>query len=208
LSLFTLSVAAQRTSPTAPVLVDEVTDAVRWNSWTERAFQEARRSDKPVFLSIEARWQYDSEILRIAAYQDPDLSKRIDRLTVPVRVDADQRPDIVRRYAPQGLPTVVMLNPEGYPFFADNNRGYLGGRMKDAEAVNALLDPFMKNRNWEARPVDRGISWSPKPPAEEVFTPRYIELVRLDISRTFDFLSQKGARQYPPFSAGNFSAAW
>jgi len=58
--------------------------------------------------------------------------------------------------------------------------------MKDAEAVNALLDPFMKNRNWEARPVDRGISWSPKPPAEEVFTPRYIELVRLDISRTFD----------------------
>jgi len=36
-------------------------------------------------------------------------------------VDADQRPDIARRYAPEGLPTVVFLNSNGIPLKNDED---------------------------------------------------------------------------------------
>jgi uncharacterized protein YyaL (SSP411 family) len=117
LLLFGLCSAApgQPVLSTPPPVIDEVTDEVRWNAWSDDVFKNAGIDGKPVLLSIEARWQYESQNLRLDLYQDPSFAKRVHTAFVPVRVDADQRPDLVRRYAPDGVPAVLLLSPKGLP---------------------------------------------------------------------------------------------
>ncbi len=113
--LFGLCSAApgQLIPATPPPVIDEVTDEVRWNAWSDDVFKNAGIDGKPVLLSIEARWQYESQTLRLDLYQDKAFAARVNTAFVPVRVDADQRPDLVRRYAPEGVPAVLLLSPAG-----------------------------------------------------------------------------------------------
>ncbi len=46
-------------------------------------------------------------------YQDPGVCRLVERAFVPVRVDADRRPDISERYHLGGWPTTVFLTPAG-----------------------------------------------------------------------------------------------
>jgi len=112
---FCSAAPGQLVPATPPPVIDEVTDEVRWNAWSDDVFKNAGIDGKPVLLSIEARWQYESQTLRLDLYQDKAFTKRVNTAFVPVRVDADQRPDLVRRYAPEGVPAVFLLSPAGLP---------------------------------------------------------------------------------------------
>lgn len=120
---------------TPPPVIDEVTDEVRWNAWSDKVFKDAGIDGKPILLSLEARWQYESQTLRLDLYQDKTIANRLNTLFVPVRVDADQRPDIVRRYAPDGLPAVLFLSPGGLPLQDPQTQIPFGGLV----ANSALL---------------------------------------------------------------------
>lgn len=116
IALLTCGVSVAQDLPgVAPPLIDEVTDSVRWNSWRLKTFESAAMEEKLVLASIESRWQYDSQNLRLLSYQDPKLAEYINTKFVPIRVDSDARPDIQIRYATGGLPTVVILNSGGFP---------------------------------------------------------------------------------------------
>jgi len=50
-------------------------------------------------------------------YSDPAVCDLIERSYVPVRVDAERRPDIGERYALGGWPTTAFLTPDGVPYY-------------------------------------------------------------------------------------------
>jgi uncharacterized protein len=87
--------------------------AVHWLSWGTDAFARARDEDKPVLLSIAAPWCHSCHEMDHTTYADPGVAALVNERFVPIRVDADRRPDISERYALGGWPTTAFLNADG-----------------------------------------------------------------------------------------------
>lgn len=87
--------------------------AIEWQAWSAGAFARAARERKPVLLSITAAWCQACHEMDRTTYADARVADAIHARFVPVRVDADQRPDINDRYNLGGWPTTAFLTPSG-----------------------------------------------------------------------------------------------
>ncbi len=90
-----------------------LSNSVAWVPWGEAAFARARREGKPVLLSITATWCPTCREMDRTTYGDPSIATLINTRFVPVRVDADGRPDVSERYSLGGWPTTAFLTPGG-----------------------------------------------------------------------------------------------
>lgn len=86
---------------------------IAWQPWGRAAFARARAEDKPVLLSISATWCHWCHEMDRTSYADPEIATLVNECFVPVRVDADERPDISERYNLGGWPTTAFLTPDG-----------------------------------------------------------------------------------------------
>jgi uncharacterized protein YyaL (SSP411 family) len=86
---------------------------VTWRQWGPPAFEEARRTERPVLLSLGTPWCAGCAQMRRSTYADPAVGRVIAARVIPVGVDADRRPDIGDRYALGAWPTTVFLTPSG-----------------------------------------------------------------------------------------------
>src|SRR5690606_24389210 len=89
-------------------------DEIPWREWGPAALEDAAASDRPVLLSVVAAWSTVSHRADEGAYSDQRVIDLLASQFIAVRVDADERPDVVARYAP-GVPSVAFLTPEGDP---------------------------------------------------------------------------------------------
>jgi len=132
------------------------TSLVEWRSWGRAAFDEARAEQVPVLLAIGARWCPATAAMLRGAYADPRVADLLDERFVPVRVDADERPDIGERYGLGAWPTTSFLTSDGQ---------VLGGETyATAERMRDLLprvaDAFAAQRDAIA---ERGAAAAPQP---------------------------------------------
>ena len=88
-------------------------DIVRWLTWGAEAFARARAEDRPVLLSIAAPWCESCLDMDRTTYADPGVAAIVNDRFVPIRVNADRRPDISDRYSLGGWPTTAFLTAEG-----------------------------------------------------------------------------------------------
>jgi uncharacterized protein YyaL (SSP411 family) len=88
-------------------------ERVEWRAWSEEALAEARRTDKPILLSIGAVWCHWCHVMDRTSYSDAAVIATIAERYVPVRVDNDERPDVNARYNMGGWPTTAILTPDG-----------------------------------------------------------------------------------------------
>ena len=86
---------------------------VPWLEWGAEALERARAEDKPLLLSISAVWCHWCHVMDETSYSDPRVIELVSSRFVPVRADADVRPDIDARYNAGGWPTVALLDPDG-----------------------------------------------------------------------------------------------
>ena len=86
---------------------------IGWRPWSEAAFDEARRLDKPILLSISAVWCHWCHVMDETTYSNAGVIDLIKNEYVPVRVDNDVRPDINQRYNMGGWPTTAFLTSSG-----------------------------------------------------------------------------------------------
>ena len=86
---------------------------INWNPWSQKAFDEARITGKPILLSISAVWCHWCHVMDETTYSNPGVIDIINRDYVPVRVDNDVRPDINQRYNMGGWPTTAFLTSSG-----------------------------------------------------------------------------------------------
>ena len=87
--------------------------SIDWMPWSAAAFARARAEQRPVLLFIGAPWCAATLEMARATYEDPIVAALIRDCFVPVRVDADRRPDIAERYALGGYPTTAFLDAGG-----------------------------------------------------------------------------------------------
>ncbi|HEY3084702.1 MAG TPA: DUF255 domain-containing protein [Candidatus Dormibacteraeota bacterium] len=86
---------------------------INWHPWSAEAFDESRRTRRPILLSISAVWCHWCHVMDETTYSHPSVIELINRDYVPVRVDNDVRPDINQRYNMGGWPTTAFLTASG-----------------------------------------------------------------------------------------------
>ena len=121
--------------------------ALRWEDWGDAAFARARATGRPLLLSLTARWCGACHRMDEETWDDPGVAARVTAVAVPVRVDADARPDVYGRYHLGGLPTTALLTAEG-----DFLRG---GTFLSPTQLFGLLDAAAADLREGRRPAPR-----------------------------------------------------
>ncbi|HEV8457206.1 MAG TPA: DUF255 domain-containing protein [Methylomirabilota bacterium] len=163
---------------------------IRWAAWGEEAFARGRAERKPVLLSLTASWCHACHRMDDETWEDPGIAAAVERATVPVRVDADARPDIYERYHAGGLPTTAILTAEGDfvsggtfllppQFLAFLERGladFAAGRRPGRRATRPpvrpprLVDAMVALLRRRADPEHGGFGAAPKLPEVDALT--------------------------------------
>jgi uncharacterized protein YyaL (SSP411 family) len=99
------------TRPRGPA--DGADTLVEWRAWGPAPFEEARAADRPLVLFLTTPWCTSCVEMDREVWDDPGVAANVHDGFVPVRVDADRRPDVRERYQPGGFPATVFLTPDG-----------------------------------------------------------------------------------------------
>ena len=86
---------------------------IKWRPWSEKAFDEARRLNRPILLSISAVWCHWCHVMDETTYSHSGVIELVNSQYLPIRVDNDVRPDINQRYNMGGWPTTAFLTSSG-----------------------------------------------------------------------------------------------
>ena len=86
---------------------------IHWYDWSDEAFEKAEKEDKLIFLDIGASWCHWCHVMDRTTYSDPEVARILSERFIPIKIDADKRPDIQDRYLLGGWPTTAFLIPDG-----------------------------------------------------------------------------------------------
>ena len=110
---------------TSPYLLQHADNPVDWWPWSDEAFEEARRRDVPVLLSVGYAACHWCHVMAHESFEDPETARYLNEHMVAIKVDREERPDVDAVYmtATQamtgqgGWPMTCVLTPAGEPFF-------------------------------------------------------------------------------------------
>ncbi|MGK5680972.1 thioredoxin domain-containing protein [Actinoplanes sp. URMC 104] len=110
---------------TSPYLVQHKDNPVDWWPWCAEAFEEARRRDVPVLISVGYAACHWCHVMAHESFEDEQIAGLLNDGFVSIKVDREERPDVDAVYmtATQamtgqgGWPMTVFATPEGDPFF-------------------------------------------------------------------------------------------
>jgi uncharacterized protein len=110
---------------TSPYLLQHADNPVDWWQWSEEAFDEARRRDVPVLLSVGYAACHWCHVMAHESFEDPQAAALVNDTVVAIKVDREERPDVDAVYmtATQamigqgGWPMTVFMTPDGEPFY-------------------------------------------------------------------------------------------
>jgi len=124
---FSLSAAPNRLATSkSRYLLQHATNPVDWYPWGAEAFEAAKKSNKPIFLSIGYSTCHWCHVMEGESFADPEIAKLLNDAFIAIKVDREERPDLDSVYltvtrtltGDAGWPNNVVLTPEGKPFFA------------------------------------------------------------------------------------------
>ncbi|WOI62711.1 thioredoxin domain-containing protein [Streptomyces fradiae] len=109
----------------SPYLLQHASNPVDWWPWGEGAFEEARRRDVPVLLSVGYSSCHWCHVMAHESFEDGDTAAYLNEHFVSVKVDREERPDVDAVYMEAvqaatgqgGWPMTVFLTPDGEPFY-------------------------------------------------------------------------------------------
>ncbi|MDG2908071.1 MAG: thioredoxin domain-containing protein [Acidimicrobiales bacterium] len=141
----------------SPYLRQHADNPVDWYPWGEEAFAEARRSSRPVLLSVGYSACHWCHVMAHESFEDPATAELMNRWFVNVKVDREERPDVDAIYMDAvtalvgrgGWPMTVFLDPEGLPFHAGTywpNRSR-GGMPSFQQVLNAVQEAWTERRD-------------------------------------------------------------
>ena len=112
---------------TSPYLLQHAENPVDWWPWCEQALTLARRTGKPILLSIGYSACHWCHVMAHESFEDTEVAAVMNDLFVNIKVDREERPDLDQIYQtshqlltgrPGGWPLTLFLTAEGMPFFA------------------------------------------------------------------------------------------
>src|SRR5262245_7900922 len=110
---------------TSPYLLQHKNNPVAWWPWGPGALAEARRSGKPILLSVGYAACHWCHVMAHESFEDQATADVMNDLFVNIKVDREERPDIDQIYMSAlhhlgeqgGWPLTMFLTPTGEPFW-------------------------------------------------------------------------------------------
>ncbi len=108
---------------TSPYLLQHQHNPVDWWPWGPEALAEAKRTNKPILLSVGYAACHWCHVMAHESFEDEDTAKVMNELFVSIKVDREERPDIDQIYMNAlhalgeqgGWPLTMFLTPDGGP---------------------------------------------------------------------------------------------
>jgi uncharacterized protein YyaL (SSP411 family) len=110
---------------TSPYLLQHAYNPVDWREWNTESLEEARRSDKPILVSIGYSACHWCHVMERECFEDLSIAVQMNESFVCIKVDREERPDVDQVYMEAvqvlgmhgGWPLNVFLTPDQKPFY-------------------------------------------------------------------------------------------
>lgn len=110
---------------TSPYLLQHKDNPVHWWAWGPEALEEAKRSNKPILLSVGYAACHWCHVMAHESFEDEGTATLMNDLYINIKVDREERPDIdaiymgaLHRLGEQGgWPLTMFLDPDARPFW-------------------------------------------------------------------------------------------
>ncbi|MFE3578579.1 thioredoxin domain-containing protein [Streptomyces vinaceus] len=110
---------------TSPYLLQHADNPVDWWPWSAEAFEEARRRNVPVLLSVGYSACHWCHVMAHESFEDELAAAYMNEHFVNIKVDREERPDVDAVYMEAvqaatgqgGWPMTVFLTPDAEPFY-------------------------------------------------------------------------------------------
>ncbi|GAA0145494.1 hypothetical protein LIER_05676 [Lithospermum erythrorhizon] len=107
----------------SPYLLQHAHNPVDWYPWGDEAFDEARKRNVPIFLSIGYSTCHWCHVMEVESFEDEQVAKLLNDSFVSIKVDREERPDVDKVYMTYvqalygggGWPLSVFLSPSLKP---------------------------------------------------------------------------------------------
>jgi uncharacterized protein YyaL (SSP411 family) len=114
---------------TSPYLLQHADNPVDWYPWGDEAFELARKTSKPVLLSVGYSACHWCHVMAHESFEDDKTAELMNELFVNIKVDREERPDVDKIY--QTAHQLLTQRGGGWPLTmflsADDKRPFFGG---------------------------------------------------------------------------------
>jgi uncharacterized protein len=201
----------------SPYLRQHAHNPVSWYPWGDEAFEVARRTGRPVFLSVGYSTCHWCHVMERESFEDLEIARLLNSRFVPIKVDREERPDVDAIYMTAvqlltgggGWPMSVWLTADREPFFGGTYfppraRGGMSGFLEVLGEIAQVWDRDRLRVTSATRSLTEAVRTAlgapgqvadALPGAEPIA--RAVELV----SRSFDE-NHGGLRRAPKFPSG------
>ena len=123
----------------SPYLLQHAHNPVDWYPWGPEAFEQAKKLDRPIFLSIGYATCHWCHVMEKESFENPEIAKLMNETFINIKVDREELPEVDSIYmefaqalmaSAGGWPLNLILTPDLKPFFAvtylppANRRGF------------------------------------------------------------------------------------
>jgi len=178
---------------TSPYLRQHAGNPVAWREWSDKAFQEARERDVPVFLSVGYSACHWCHVMAHESFEDAATAAYLNEHFVSIKVDREERPDVdaiymaatVAMIGQGGWPMSVFLTPDAEPFFCGTYfpKDPRGGMASFRQVLESLADAWQTKRDQIdgiGRRVVEQLGAQQQPVPGEFDTAKAAQLLRAD----------------------------
>jgi uncharacterized protein YyaL (SSP411 family) len=142
---------------TSPYLLQHAANPVDWYPWGDEAFDEAARTDRPLFVSVGYSACHWCHVMAHESFEDGGTAAYLNQHFVSVKVDREERPDVDAVYMEAvqamsgqgGWPMTVFCTADGRPFFGGtyfpSRPGH--GRPTFRELLEAISEAWSHRRD-------------------------------------------------------------
>ncbi|MBI3446104.1 MAG: thioredoxin domain-containing protein [Magnetospirillum sp.] len=110
---------------TSPYLLQHAANPVHWWAWGPEALAQARKTGKPILLSVGYSACHWCHVMAHESFEDDGIAGLMNSLFINIKVDREERPDLDALYQNAlammgqhgGWPLTMFLTPEAEPFW-------------------------------------------------------------------------------------------
>ncbi len=144
---------------TSPYLLMHAHNPVNWYAWNDETLALAKKSGKPIFLSIGYSSCHWCHVMERESFLDQEIADFLNENFICIKVDREERPDVdeiymnalqVIRSGGGGWPLSMFMTPEAKPFFGGTywpaRDGDRGASMGFLTIIQKVKDAYQNNR--------------------------------------------------------------
>lgn len=110
---------------TSPYLLQHAHNPVDWRPWSEDVFEEAKKKDKLILVSIGYSSCHWCHVMEEETFEDTEVAELMNANFINIKVDREERPDVDQVYMTAvqlmgsngGWPLNVIVLPNGKPIY-------------------------------------------------------------------------------------------